>query len=76
MDGLCRCPERLGLVQQTVELLAAGRPLEAKLRDHPLKGGYDGYRECHIKPDLLLIYIQTTDELRLIRLGSHSELFA
>lgn len=66
----------LGLVQRTVDLLAAGRPLEPKLRDHPLKGGYAGYRECHIKPDLLLIYVQTTDELRLIRLGSHSELFA
>ncbi len=66
----------LALVEQTVDLLAAGRPLEAKLRDHPLKGGYAGCRECHITPDLLLIYVQTTDELRLIRLGSHSELFA
>ena len=66
----------VGLVEQTVELLAAGKPLEARLRDHPLKGGYAGCRECHIKPDLLLIYVQTTDELRLIRLGSHSELFA
>ncbi len=66
----------VGLVEQTVELLAAGRSVEAKLRDHPLKGGYAGCRECHIKPDLLLIYVQTADELRLIRLGSHSELFA
>ncbi len=66
----------VALVEQIVDLLAAGKPLEARLRDHPLKGGYTGCRECHIKPDLLLIYVQTTEELRLVRLGSHSELFA
>lgn len=64
------------LLEQTIDLLAAGKPLEARLRDHSLKGGYSGCRECHLKPDLLLIYVQTDDELRLIRLGSHSELFA
>jgi mRNA interferase YafQ len=64
------------LIEYTVELLAAGKPLEVKLRDHALKGGYAGCRECHLKPDLLLIYVQTSDELRLVRLGSHSELFA
>lgn len=64
------------LIEQTVERLAEGKPLEARLRDHPLKGGYAGCRECHLKPDLLLIYVQTSDELRLVRLGSHSELFA
>jgi len=63
------------LIEHTVELLAAGKPLEARLRDHPLKGGYAGCRECHLKPDLLLVYVQTDDELRLIRLGSHGELF-
>ncbi len=64
------------LLEQVMEHLAAGTPLEARLRDHPLKGGYAGCRECHLKPDLLLIYVQTSDELRLVRLGSHSELFA
>jgi mRNA interferase YafQ len=64
------------LIEQTVERLAEGKPLEVRLRDHPLKGGYAGCRECHLKPDLLLIYVQTSDELRLVRLGSHSELFA
>jgi len=64
------------LIEQTVECLAAGEPLEKKLRDHPLKGGYAGCRECHLKPDLLLIYVQGSDELRLVRLGRHSELFA
>lgn len=64
------------LIEHTVELLAAGKPLEVKLHDHALKGGYAGCRECHLKPDLLLIYVQTSEELRMVRLGSHSELFA
>lgn len=63
------------LLAGVIERLAPGDPLPAKLRDHSLKGGYAGCRECHLKPDLLLIYVQTQDELRLIRLGSHSELF-
>lgn len=56
--------------------LANDKPLEAKHRDHALSGDWSGYRECHIKPDLLLIY-QKPDEdvLKLARLGSHSELF-
>ena len=63
------------LLVTVIDDLASGTPLSAKFRDHLLKGGYAGCRECHLKPDLLLIYIQTKDELRLIRLGSHSELF-
>jgi mRNA interferase YafQ len=59
----------------TIEKLAGGKPLEAKFRDHPLKGGYAGCRECHLRPDLLLIYVLSGSELRLVRLGSHSELF-
>lgn len=64
------------LLEEVIDLLAAGKPLDARLKDHPLKGGYSGCRECHLKPDLLLIYVQTDTELRLVRLGSHSELFA
>ena len=64
------------LLEQTIEYLAVGEALELKMRDHPLKGGYAYCRECHLKPDPLLIYIQSADELRLVRLGSHSELFA
>jgi mRNA interferase YafQ len=45
-------------------------------RDHSLSGDWVGYRECHIKPDLLLIYKkQGKDSIRLARFGSHSELF-
>lgn len=56
--------------------LADDRPLDARLRDHELGGEWAGWRECHLKPDLLLIYRKTDDDiLRLARLGSHSELF-
>ncbi|MEN9469431.1 MAG: hypothetical protein RL630_1164 [Verrucomicrobiota bacterium] len=63
------------LLGQTLDLLAAGSLLKPKFRDHPLKGGYAGCRECHLRPDLLLIYIQSATELKLVRLGSHSDLF-
>ena len=46
-----------------------------KYRDHPLVNDKNGYRDCHIKPDLLLIYSNAGDTLQLVRLGSHSELF-
>lgn len=54
-------------------------PLPQKYQDHPLHGDWVGFRDCHIKPDLVLIYA-TFDNgnekvLQLVRLGSHSELF-
>jgi mRNA interferase YafQ len=59
-----------------VSLLAADQTLPEKLHDHPLNGEYTNHRECHLKPDLLLIYKKPDDQtLRLVRLGSHSELF-
>ncbi|MFN4023166.1 MAG: type II toxin-antitoxin system YafQ family toxin [Hydrogenophilus thermoluteolus] len=63
-------------LKQVVSALATDQPLEARYRDHDLSGNWAGYRECHIKPDLLLIYSKPDpDTLRLVRLGSHSELF-
>lgn len=50
-------------------------PIPEKYRDHALKGDMLGYRDCHLKPDLVLIYKVVDDELRLHRLASHSELF-
>ena len=64
------------LLVNVLDRLILGEALPPNLRDHALKGGYGGCRECHLKPDLLLIYVQTPDEVRLIRLGSHSDLFA
>ena len=58
-----------------LQSLAADLPLEERNRDHDLSGEWGGYRECHIKPDLLLIYRKQEKTLKLARLGSHSLLF-
>ena len=58
-----------------LNLLLADKPLPAKYRDHPLAGDWADHRDCHIKPDLLLIYRPPdAHTLQLVRLGSHSEL--
>ena len=49
--------------------------LDVKYKDHDLSGNWSNFRECHIKPDLLLIYKTSNNELQLARTGSHSELF-
>ncbi len=49
--------------------------LSPQFQDHALKGKWKPFRECHIKPDVLLVYLVKDDELILLRLGSHSELF-
>jgi mRNA interferase YafQ len=49
--------------------------LDEKYRNHPLKGEYLGYQECHVKPDLLLIYRIEENVLKLVDIGTHSELF-
>lgn len=57
--------------------LISDEALDIRYRDHDLSGNWAGYRECHIKPDLLLIYRKLDgDILKLARLGSHSELFS
>ena len=64
------------LMSSIVALLLLDQSLSESNRDHALGGDWAGYRECHLKPDLLLIYRKPdVDTLRLARLGSHSELF-
>ncbi len=59
-----------------VSALADDLPLAPRFRDHDLSGDWAGYRDCHIKPDLVLITRKPdADTLRLARLGSHSEIF-
>ena len=56
--------------------LALDQALGTRCRDHDLNGNRVDHRECHLKPDLLLIYRKVGLELLiLVRLGSHSELF-
>ncbi|MBQ6504270.1 MAG: type II toxin-antitoxin system YafQ family toxin [Flexilinea sp.] len=60
-----------------VKCLAEDKPLEEKHHDHALHGDFEGARECHIKPDWLLIYAKDAEGLKLIlmRTGGHSKLF-
>ena len=56
-------------------LLANDAPLDARYRDHALTADWADHRDCHVRPDLLLIYQKPDDNtLRLVRLGSHSQL--
>jgi mRNA interferase YafQ len=58
-----------------LQLLADDQPLAERLRDHALTGQWSDHRDCHIKPDLVLIYRKPDAEtLQLVRVGSHSEL--
>jgi len=62
---------------QVLDTLVAGRVLPQKNSNHPLVGEFQGCFECHIKPDVLLIYKIEKAELLvlLLRIGSHSDLF-
>jgi mRNA interferase YafQ len=63
------------LLMEVVNLLAADTRLPRRNFDHPLSGEWSDHRNCHIKPDLVLIYRKPDDvSLELVRLGSHSEL--
>ncbi|KAA9371100.1 type II toxin-antitoxin system YafQ family toxin [Ochrobactrum quorumnocens] len=78
--------ERKGRYRSTLEadlfdvmdMLSSDAVLPEKYRDHALTGDWKDHRDCHIKPDLVLIYQKTDDDelliLQLVRLGSHSEL--
>jgi len=58
-----------------VTTLANDEPLADKHHDHALSGEWKDHRDCHVKPDLILIYRKPNDAvLQLVRLGSHSEL--
>ncbi len=65
-------------LREVITKLSTGKKLEKKYKDHKLTGNYHKCRECHIKPDLLLIYRinDDTSELSLVEIGKHSELFA
>ena len=61
---------------QVIQLLKEGALLEARYKDHELKGKYIGIRELHLKPDDLLLYVKIQNEkITLMAIGSHSEIF-
>jgi mRNA interferase YafQ len=60
---------------EIVRLLAGDVPLPRRNFDHPLSGEWRDHRDCHVRPDLILVYHKVdNDNLDLVRLGSHSEL--
>jgi mRNA interferase YafQ len=62
-------------LRKIIVALANDEPLEPRHRDHALSSNWKDYRDCHVKPDLVLIYrLADDDRLILARLGSHSEL--
>ncbi|WP_303919994.1 type II toxin-antitoxin system YafQ family toxin [Treponema berlinense] len=70
-------PSDREIVKKVINRLAKDEVLEPKYKDHPLKGDYLGFRDCHVKSDLVLIYSKNKDALLLtaFRINSHSELF-
>ena len=62
-------------VGHVIKQLQLGNPLPEKYVDHLLSGNWQDYRDCHVKPDLVLIYKADESYLRLARIGIHSELF-
>jgi len=64
------------LIAAATSLLATDRPMPAAYQDHPLSGNRNDHRDCHLKPDLVLIYRKPDKvTLQLVRLGSHNGLF-
>lgn len=60
-----------------ISMIAEGKKLDKKYRDHNLSGDYAGCRECHVEPDWLLVYevMDNVLVLMIYRVGTHSELF-
>lgn len=65
------------LLEEVIGILAEGKALPEKYKDHELIGDYKGCRECHVLPDWLLVYEVIDKELLLylMRTGTHSDIF-
>ena len=66
---------RMEKLEAIVQLLRDDEPLPISARSHKLTGEYDGFWECHLGPDWLLIYDSTDTEVLLARTGTHADLF-
>ena len=70
-SGQCTLDE----IGRVIALLRDDVTFPPRMRDHPLKGEWAPSRDCHIRPDVVLIYSKVRGELQLRRVGSHSQLF-
>jgi mRNA interferase YafQ len=75
MRRALRRGEKPELMRPVLGSLIESKLLPICYRDHALTGAYSGMRECHIRPDWLLIYRVDGDDLVLVRTGTHSDLF-
>lgn len=68
----------ISLLDEVVDQLRQGKTLDQKYHDHGLTGNLKGFRECHIKPDWLLIYLIENDvlTLTLVDTGTHADVFS
>lgn len=75
--AMVRRGANMKLLHEVIDLLRQGMPLPERCRDHALSGKFVGHRECHIKPDWLLVYYVESNilVLTLTRTGTHSDLF-
>ena len=62
-------------LKNVIDLLSGDKELPKRCKPHVLSGNYSNYWECHIEPDWLLIYEFIENDLRLLRTGTHSDLF-
>ena len=62
-------------IETVIEKFLKKEPLESKFKDHNLSGNMNGFRECHIKNDFLLVYQISNNDLILIDIGTNSQLF-
>ncbi len=67
--------EQFHKLAKYITLLTEGKSLPTEARDHELVGVWKGFREFHLGGDLLVIYRKTKDEITLVRIGTHSQLF-
>ena len=62
-------------LDEVMKLIVEEKPLLRKHNDHPLRGNWKGYRDCHVEPDWLLLYRIAGNEVTFERTGTHSDLF-
>lgn len=69
-------PEKMQMVTCILQMLRDEIPIPKEYDPHMLKGKYNGCMECHVEGDFLLIWMdESNNQIGVLRLGSHSELF-
>lgn len=69
-------PKKLSALNEVLKMLENREPIPTAMFPHQLHGEYEGCMECHVGGNFLLIWIdETTDTVKLVRLGTHHELF-